>query len=351
MTKTPSLSIIIPVYNVERYIERCINSIKSQSFSDFEAIVVDDGSKDASIEICESLVKDDSRFIILHKSNGGLMSAWKHGLKHASGDYIGFVDSDDWIDSSMYEVLVKSIEENAADIVVSGYVTEDNATRTRWTRDSLYIYEGDSIRNEFIKEYCCSYFKSISKPSICRWDKIYNKNLLLNNLDFFNEKISLAEDFNTNIPVILDAKKIILLPNFTPYHYRYNPKSIVNTINTQAFCNVKELGCICTTIQRSKGYESEYIGSFVGNIIFEEVNRILTSSSFFSLKDKELIENIKMCDGYYYLNCYARVRLSLRIYIYNWLIQHNLFSFIKLLTILNRLRLSTYSSILKKEHM
>lgn len=76
----------------------------------------------------------------------------------------------------------------------------------------------------------------ISKPSICRWDKIYNKNLLLNNLDFLMKRFHWQKEFFiTNIPVILDAKKIILLPNFTPYHYRYNPKSIVNTINTKHF--------------------------------------------------------------------------------------------------------------------
>lgn len=120
-------------------------------------------------------------------------------------------------------------------MVVSGYIAEGYTSRLKYSRDKLYVFEGEAIECQFLKDYCCSYFKSVSGPSICRWDKLYRKSILLNNIDFFNEKVSLAEDFNANIPVILDANKIVLLPNFTPYHYRYNPKSIVNTINPKAF--------------------------------------------------------------------------------------------------------------------
>lgn len=338
MNNHPSISIIIPVYNVEQYVEKCVNSIMSQTYTDFEAIIVDDGSKDKSIDICEKLIKHDSRFKILHKKNGGLMSAWKFGLKHALGEYIGFVDSDDWVDSNMYYELHKSIKEYDADIVVSGYITENDSVMNRWTRDKLYVFEGDAIRNAFIKDYCCSYFHSTSNPSICRWDKLYKKDILQNNLSFFNENISLAEDFNTNIAVLLDARKIVLLPNFTPYHYRYNPKSIVNTINPKAFYNIKELGNTCSDIQKLKQFKSVYVESFIGNIIFEEINRICRSISFSNLKSEELYNNIELCNGYHYLNCYAHVRSALRINVYNWFIQHKFIKVIKFLTVLNILR-------------
>lgn len=338
MNAKPKISIIIPVYNVELYVEKCINSIKSQTFSAFEAIIVDDGSKDSSIEICENLIKGDARFTILHKENGGLMSAWKYGVSHASCDYIGFVDSDDWVDANMYEVLYSSMEENNADIIVSGYIIEGNSFQTRWTRDELYIYEGDAIRNEFIKEYCCSYFHSKSRPSINRWDKLYRKDLILKNMALFNEKVSLAEDFNMNIPIIIDAKKVVLLPDFTPYHYRFNPRSIVNTINLNAFYNIKELGYAWRKISQSKCFESVYIESFIGNIIFEEVNRICRYTSFADFNTDKLNKNLELCNGYHYLRCYAHVRATRRIDIYNWFIQHKFMSVIKFLTILNRLR-------------
>lgn len=338
MNQNAKVSIIIPVYNVEPYIEKCINSIKAQTLSDFEAIIVNDGSKDSSIEICKNLTKDNPRFTILHKENGGLMSAWKYGVTHASGEYIGFVDSDDWIDSNMYETLYNSIIENNADIVVSGYVTEDNKFQTRWTRDKLYIFEGKAIKEKLIKEYCCSYFHSESRPSINRWDKLYKKELLLNNMALFNEKVSLAEDFNTNIPVFLDAKKIVLLPNFTPYHYRYNPKSIVNTINPDAFYNLKELDNALRRISQTKDFKSMHVDSFIGNMIFEEINRICKVISFKHINSNYMDASLKLCNGYHYLNRYAQVRNKSRIDIYNWFIQHNCFKAIKFLNLFNRLR-------------
>ena len=339
MKTNPRISIIVPVYNVEKYVETCIDSIKSQSFNEFEAIIVDDGSKDSSIAICEKLISGDARFKILHKENGGLMSAWKYGLQRATGEYVGFVDSDDWIDPDMFFVLSKSIQEHDADIVISGYVTEDNKLRNRWTRDRQYIYEGESIKSDFLKDYCCSYFHSVSNPSICRWDKLYKRDILLQNIDYFNEKVSLAEDFNTNVPVILDARKIVLLPNFTPYHYRFNPKSIMNTINPRAFYNVKELGNACSKIIKEKGVNGLYIDSFIGNIIFEEINRICRSVSLSEVDGALLNENLELCNGFHYLNSYAKVRSVKRIDVYNWLIQHRLFKAVKLLTVLNNFRL------------
>jgi len=336
--KRNKISIIIPVYNVESYVGDCINSIKSQTFTDFEAIIVDDGSMDSSIEICKNLTNGDSRFIILHKENGGLMSAWKYGLIHASGDYIGFVDSDDWIDSTMYEILYDTVAKYDADIVVSGYVTEGETKHKRWTRDRLFIYEDNDVKNSFVKEYCCSYFNSISNPSINRWDKLYRKEILMQNLDLFNENISLAEDFNANIPVILDSKRIVLLPNFTPYHYRFNPKSIVNSINPKAFNNIYELGIAWLKISRAKKFESVYVESFIGNIIFEELNRICRCVPYSLIDKKDLNHKLEQCNGYHYLDCYAKVRLCKRIYLYNWCIQHNLFSIVKTLNYLNDFR-------------
>ncbi len=338
MNNNPIISIIVPVYNVEQYIETCIKGIRSQTFTDYEAIIVDDGSMDSSIDICEKLINGDPRFKILHKKNGGLMSAWKYGLQHALGDYVGFIDSDDWVDTNMYEVLFDSLKEFNADVVVSGYITEDGKNRNRWTRDKIYVYEGDAIRNEFLQEYCCSYFYSLSRPSICRWDKLYKRELLLNNMALFNEKISLAEDFNTNIAVILDANRIVLLPDFTPYHYRFNPKSIVNTVNPKFFYNVKELGRACSAIAKSKCFESIYIDSFIGNIIFEEINRICRTVSFAKIDAGEINSNLELCNGYHFLNCYSLVRSIKRISIYNWLIQRKQFKIIKLLTVLNKFR-------------
>lgn len=124
--KKPKLSIIVPVYNVEKYIERCIKSILNQTFSDFELIIVNDGSIDNSGVICDKYKKVDARVKVIHKQNGGLSEARNIGLNIAQGDYIAFVDSDDYINRNMYEILYKNTIKYNADIAVCNieYVNE-----------------------------------------------------------------------------------------------------------------------------------------------------------------------------------------------------------------------------------
>ena len=112
------LSIIVPVYNVGSFLPKCINSIISQTFTDFELILVDDGSTDNSVEICDAAAKKDSRVRVIHKENGGVVSARKAGLSVAVGKYAGYVDGDDWIDKHMYEHMVNAMEKYNCDMVM-----------------------------------------------------------------------------------------------------------------------------------------------------------------------------------------------------------------------------------------
>lgn len=112
------LSIIVPVYNVGSFLPKCIDSIISQTFTDFELILVDDGSTDNSVEICDAAAKKDSRVRVIHKENGGVVSARKAGLSVAVGKYAGYVDGDDWIDKHMYEHMVNAMEKYNCDMVM-----------------------------------------------------------------------------------------------------------------------------------------------------------------------------------------------------------------------------------------
>ena len=118
------ISVIIPVYKVERYLPRCIDSILSQTYKNIELLLIDDGSPDSSGDICDEYAEKDPRVRMFHKENGGVSSARNLGLDEAKGDYIGFVDSDDYIAPGMYEKLVELIEDNNADIAVcrSSYI-------------------------------------------------------------------------------------------------------------------------------------------------------------------------------------------------------------------------------------
>lgn len=113
----PKLSVIVPIYNVEQYLERCIESILNQTFQDFELILVDDGSPDGSPRIIDEYVNKDNRIIALHQVNGGVSNARNNGLKHASGKYVSFIDPDDWIDNHMFQECVSYAERNDLDVV------------------------------------------------------------------------------------------------------------------------------------------------------------------------------------------------------------------------------------------
>ena len=112
----PAISVIVPIFNVENYVRKCVDSILNQTFSDIEIILVDDGSTDASGRICDEYLSKDDRIRVIHKENGGLSDARNAGLDMCTGEYIGFVDGDDYIDGDMYELLYKNLIQYDADI-------------------------------------------------------------------------------------------------------------------------------------------------------------------------------------------------------------------------------------------
>ena len=114
------ISIIVPVYNIEKYLPRCLDSLIGQSFLDIEIIIVDDGSTDGCYYICEEYGRKDPRIVVIHKTNGGLVSARKVGMKAARGEYIAYVDGDDWIEPQMYEQMYQKMIEENVDIVMCG---------------------------------------------------------------------------------------------------------------------------------------------------------------------------------------------------------------------------------------
>ncbi|WNF35303.1 glycosyltransferase [Bacillaceae bacterium IKA-2] len=225
MTK---LSIIVPVYNTEEYLSDCIESILLQSFMDYEIILINDGSSDKSGEICKQYAKKDSRIKVFHKSNEGPSAARNLGIKLASGEFLGFVDSDDTINVQMYEKLYNLAKEKNAEISICGYSEIyfpsgkiDNFTTPL---NNIVYLKGKEIREEF--EHSLSANTYLGYNSLC--NKIYNRKYLLRNSLIINENIKIAEDQCFNISAILKAK-IICAINEPLYNYRrINSKSIMN---------------------------------------------------------------------------------------------------------------------------
>lgn len=175
----PKISIIVPVYNVEEYLEKCIDSILNQIFKDFELILVNDGSTDNSLDICKRYKSIDDRICIIDKKNGGLSSARNAGLDIAKGEYIGFVDSDDYIHPQMYEILYDQIIKNKADISICNYEEVYNY-------DECYFHYNENNKPDTIIEYLSNIqsLERIDSPEgvifVVAWNKLYKRDIFKN---------------------------------------------------------------------------------------------------------------------------------------------------------------------------
>lgn len=216
--KSLLISIIVPVYNVEKYLSRCINSIINQTHKNLEIILVDDGSTDKSGYICEEFKAKDKRIRVIHKENGGLSDARNSGLKIAQGDYIGFVDGDDWIDVHMYEELLKVSLNNKSDIVSCGFqkIWENE------TVENKYILNNKKIETFNTEE---ALKKLLTNDSIDEmvWNKLY-KYKTIKNIYFKVGKYH--EDVFWTYKVIGNANCISLV-NIQFYNYLQRKNSIM----------------------------------------------------------------------------------------------------------------------------
>ena len=168
------VSVIIPVYNVEKYLHRCLNSVKNQSFKNLDVILIDDGSTDKSGEICENYCKEDFRFRVIHQKNRGQATARNLALDMAKGDYICFVDSDDYIEKTMIETLYNSITNNNADIAVCGY---NRVNETGELIKTFFPFNSERVLNK--REAVLEILKDIHLFSFL-WDKIFKRELFKN---------------------------------------------------------------------------------------------------------------------------------------------------------------------------
>ncbi len=212
------ISVIVPVYNSEKYLNRCVDSILAQTFTDLEVILADDGSTDGSGEICDAYADMDDRVVVLHKANGGLSDARNAGLDIASGDYIGFVDSDDYIEPDMYERLYNVLTEHGADIsVCSRHMEyEPEGRSVSWAKEKSLM--------DLTAEQAMKMMISNSDFNVAVWDKLY-KAELFSDIRFPVGK--LYEDNYVTVQVFHKSSLISYLP-VPLYHYVQRPESLMN---------------------------------------------------------------------------------------------------------------------------
>ena len=202
------ISVIVPVYNVEQYLDRCVKSILGQTFKNFEVILINDGSIDNSANICNMYSKKDKRVRVVHKKNEGVSKARNLGINLSKGKYLVFVDSDDWIEDDFLELLYKGIKKLGTDIVISGYVYEKHGKiKNNFKKGVEKIFSRDEIRYEFFKQ---------DKFLWTIYDKIFKKELFVNKN--FNINLKIGEDMLLCWQLLNSVNNIGYIPLYK-YHY------------------------------------------------------------------------------------------------------------------------------------
>ena len=246
--KEELISVIVPVYNVEQYLDRCISSIVNQTYKNLEIILIDDGSPDSCPKLCDEWAQKDKRIKVIHKRNGGLMAAWIDGVKASTGNYISFVDSDDWCELNMIEELYKPFVEFDVDLTICDYNRAKDASKKVEPGVKMEIstlLQNEELEN--IKKYKERFLTSY------RWNKLFKKESILNNLKYCDTRIGLCEDVCISVACVLDSKKIYYVRKAL-YSYYDRSDSMVNIFKPNMLSNFEIFYPMLEKTISEKGY-------------------------------------------------------------------------------------------------
>lgn len=271
------ISVIIPVYNSEKYLERCLNSILNQTFQEFEAICINDGSTDTSLKILESYQNKDSRIKIINIENSGVSIARNIGLNKAVGKYISFVDSDDYIDNNFLEKLYNEIDKNKAQVASASIIRESEKKQVKlieYKKKETTKNSKDNLIKNQCRKYCFV------------WNKIYLASFLKENDLYFKDNFIFEDVFFTSSALEM-AEKIVYVPNIF-YHYWKSPNSLIrkNTDKTRydKLQAEKHLSQICRKYGIFKNNELNYKEDFyLFRIKILRINHYLATKKYLLL--------------------------------------------------------------------
>ena len=287
----PKVSIIVPVYNAEKYLHRCIDSILRQTLTDIEVILVDDGSFDSSGKICEEYARKDSRLQVIHQKNAGVAVARNTGLDIASGEYIAFVDSDDYIEPNMYQSMMQVANQYDCDVVLCDCVKEHGNQTEVYTHD---IRAGYYTEKQLEEEYYSHLLmmENVEYPATISNCLLLWKSTLNIPEMRYKPGIRYSEDLLFGAQLMLQAKSFYYMKGETYYHYVMNPLSASHTFVIDKWDDYKELyKCIKEKFFKCTTYDfSEQIDKVLLFFIYNVVGDILHSVSL-SYKQKIELSN------------------------------------------------------------
>lgn len=282
------ISVIVPCYNVEKYLERCVESIKNQTYRELEIILVDDGSTDNTGELCDSLAMTDSRIRVVHKENGGLSDARNAGIDVADGDFYSFIDGDDYLEADAYEALISEMKNDDVSLVSAGIIVEevDGSTRLNMSKEYALLNKEEALLN------LLSPVRTIGQSSC---NKLFRKQLFY---DLRYKKGIINEDMEI-LPKILDRCNQVVLLNKPVYHYVKRRGSI----SESEFSNWKYQGIrnAYSTFELCKKNYPEmiaYAHYYVMDSLYKTFHELTCSSNRKSFHRQELILRFRIVTEY-----------------------------------------------------
>lgn len=270
------ISIIVPIYNVEKYLFKCINSIIMQTYTNLQIILIDDGSTDTSGNICDQYAQKDCRIEVYHTTNRGLVAARKYGLKKAIGEYIGFVDGDDYIDPVMFMKLLQNIIESDSDFVHSAYIEEDNRVRNIICNYIEMVIDTSDISHK--EDFLCNSVLDEMKifPSI--WSKLFKADFIKKCYHFIPDSQQYGEDMICLVRCILESQSIALSKN-AMYYYQVRERSLSHLVYDELV--IKEIGLWNQLIKVFNEYGCfERISGNISSFMQKRMSSLLMSSDY-----------------------------------------------------------------------
>ena len=255
-------TIILPIYKVEKYLDRCLNSVVSQTYKNLEIILVDDSSPDRCPQMCEDWEKKDSRIKVIHKENAGLGMARNTGIEHATGEYVFFFDSDDYVALDTVEKVFQVAERTGAELIMYGHKDVDGNGNIKNTIIPFFekeYFEGAEIQNVFLADMVAS-ISGVSKNGniwMSAWGSAFSNMLIQRaNFRFVSERKLISEDVYSLLCLMKDVKSVAIIPEAF-YFYCENGASLTHTYRSDRYPQIKMLYNACIEKCDELGYEQD----------------------------------------------------------------------------------------------
>lgn len=330
MEKSAVVSLITPVYNVAPYIEEFLNSVVGQTFSDFEAVLVDDGSTDGSGEILDKYAALDKRIKVVHKENGGVVSAWKRGVEESCGEYLCFADPDDILDINMIMTQYSLAHENDADMVITGYKSLAGGNvvvkkAVRWYM-AEGLCEGEELEQVKNKQYGDKEHKDVI-IRVFRWNKIFKRELIVDNLKYTDDRVGYGDDICMFMAALYDSKRIYY-KNIPLYTYRIRPQSITTVdFKPDAIDNADILVKAIHKVATDKGYINDFVLHGYHTILIAHLIERIAKSGASKKQKKSFLTKLAGSDMVANLEMRKTKRcVPFKRYMCVWMLRHKIYA-------------------------